>query len=242
MTPPENGSTPDNDNLLSRVSRTEVEIDAGSATLRGSLALPIWARGLVVFAHGSDSSRESPRNRFVAEHLNLGRLGTLLLDLLTPEEEAPDIRTTAEHRFDVGLLANRLTAAIDWISRWRDLARLPMGLFGASTDTAAALVTAARRPALVRAVVSHGGNPDLAGDALQKIVAPTLLIVGSNDERIIELSQRAASHLLAPHEIEIVRGATHLFEEPGTLERVTGLAAAWFKSYLGLAAQPLTRA
>jgi dienelactone hydrolase len=201
-------------------------------SLDADFVVPADPRGLVVFAHGSGSSRRSPRNRLVASGLQQGGFGTLLLDLLTKREEAIDDQT-AELRFDIGLLAERLTAAIDWtatIGSTTDLAPtgLPVGLFGASTGAAAALVAAADRPDIVRAVVSRGGRPDLATAALPKVAAPTLLIVGGADPEVLELNRQALDMLRVEKRLEIVEGATHLFEEPGALERVAGLAGDWF--------------
>ncbi|MEX2325369.1 MAG: alpha/beta family hydrolase [Gemmatimonadaceae bacterium] len=204
-----------------------VMVDAGDASLEGTLALPPAARGVVVFAHGSGSSRLSPRNRFVAEALREGGMGTLLLDLLTAREEGIDVYTR-EHRFDIGLLARRLAGAIDWLDAEESTSGLPIGLFGASTGGGAALVTAADQPEKVRAVVSRGGRPDLAGEALPRVRAPTLLIVGERDEQVIELNRQAMARMTAPVQLEIVPGATHLFEEPGTLEQVARLARDWF--------------
>lgn len=204
-----------------------VAVEAAGGSLEGTLALPPGARGVVVFAHGSGSSRHSPRNRFVAEALREGGLGTLLLDLLTPQEEGVDAYTR-EHRFDIGLLARRLAGAIDWLGREESTRALPVGLFGASTGGGAALVTAADYPDTVGAVVSRGGRPDLAGEALSRVTAPTLLIVGERDEQVIALNRLAMSQMTAPVQLEIVLRATHLFEEPGTLEQVARLAREWF--------------
>jgi dienelactone hydrolase len=201
------------------------------AVLAGTLALPAEACGVVAFAHGSGSSRHSPRNRYVAAELNRGKLATLLLDLLTEEEGRLD-ETTHELRFDIPLLATRLEHAIAWLRdepRTRDLS---IGLFGASTGSAAALIAAARRPRDVAAVVSRGGRPDLAAESLRDVEAPTLLIVGGRDEAVIELNREAAERMSAKCRIEIVHGATHLFEEPGTLEEVARLACAWFTEHL----------
>jgi dienelactone hydrolase len=209
-----------------------VSVAAGSATLEGSLAVPDGARGVVLFAHGSGSSRHSPRNRYVAEELRRGGLGTLLVDLLTPEEEAIDDRTRAL-RFDISLLADRLVGAISWLASEERTRDLPVGLFGASTGGGAALVAAARVPDRVGAVVSRGGRPDLAGSDLAYVRAPTLLIVGERDEQVIELNRRAMALMRAPVRLEIVPNATHLFEEPGTLEIVARLAKDWFVRYLG---------
>jgi putative phosphoribosyl transferase len=209
-----------------------VQVPAGPVTLEGNLALPPEAKGVVLFAHGSGSSRHSPRNRFVASELQNAALGTLLLDLLTPGEEAVDAYT-AHLRFDIGLLAARLVAAIDWLSKEPATRGLPVGLFGASTGAAAALVAAAQRPTLVRAVVSRGGRPDLAGEILAHVQAPTLLIVGGNDAPVLRLNGEAFEQLAAPKkELMIIPGATHLFEEPGALEEVARLAAAWFAQHL----------
>jgi putative phosphoribosyl transferase len=186
---------------------------------------------LVVFAHGSGSSRHSPRNRFVAKYLNDRGLATLLFDLLTAEEERLDTHTT-KLRFDAGLLASRLVAVVDWVAQRPQLSRTRLGLFGASTGAAAALLAAAERPGLVQAVVSRGGRPDLADTALPLVLAPTLLIVGGEDGPVIELNEWAAARMAAPHELRAIPGATHLFEEPGTLERVAELAASWFQTYL----------
>jgi dienelactone hydrolase len=206
-------------------------VPVGDATLYGDLALPAAATGIVLFAHGSGSGRHSPRNRQVAATLNEAGLGTLLIDLLTPEEEQVD-RFTAQHRFDIELLAYRLTAAIDWL-RACPGADLGIGLFGASTGAAAALVAAAERPDVVHAVVSRGGRPDLAGPALPRVHAPTLLIVGGADPQVLELNRQALQLLgAAETQLVVVPGATHLFEEPGALEQVAELAASWFARHL----------
>jgi putative phosphoribosyl transferase len=199
--------------------------------IAADLRRPEQALGLVIFAHGSGSSRFSSRNRAVAEFLEQHRYATLLLDLLTRAEEAIDLRT-AEYRFDIGLLSERVVLATDWARQREDLAALPIGYFGASTGAAAALIAAAERPADVGAVVSRGGRPDLAGHALPRVQAPTLLIVGGDDEPVIEMNQSAMRAMRALVNLEIVPGATHLFEEPGTLERVMDLAAGWFARYL----------
>ncbi len=216
---------------MTTTSAQPVEISAGAATLNGDLRLPSHAHGLVVFAHGSGSSRFSSRNRQVAEFLDRRGFGTLLLDLLTPQEEAVDLHT-ARYRFDIERLGPRVSAATDWVRNRADLEALPIGCFGASTGAAAALIAAAERPTLISAVVSRGGRPDLAGRALRRVEAPTLLIVGSNDEPVIEMNRDAMRQMQAHVELEIVPGATHLFEEPGTLEQVEELAAAWFTRYL----------
>ena len=206
-------------------------VELADVALNGDLSLPADARGLVVFAHGSGSSRHSSRNRAVAEALHQGRLGTLLLDLLTEHEERSD-EVTAEFRFDIPLLGERVIAAVDWTAAHEPTSPLPLGLFGASTGAAAALIAAAKRPKKVRAVVSRGGRPDLAADALEAVQAPTLLIVGGNDEPVIELNEQAKRRMRTIARIEIVPGATHLFEEHGALEQVERLAADWFREYL----------
>jgi pimeloyl-ACP methyl ester carboxylesterase len=208
-----------------------VEVPAGAATLKGDLRVPSGAKGLVIFAHGSGSSRFSRRNRQVAEFLGERRFATLLLDLLTEKEEAVD-EVTAEYRFDIARLGPRVSAAADWAATRPDIGTLPIGCFGASTGAAAALIAAAERPATIVAVVSRGGRPDLAGEALARLKAPTLLIVGGYDEPVIDLNRQAMRQMHAHVELEIVPGATHLFEEPGTLEQVADLAANWFARYL----------
>jgi dienelactone hydrolase len=208
-----------------------VRIPTDGVGLEGTLRLPATARGVVAFAHGSGSSRFSPRNQFVAGVLEQAGLATLLMDLLTPGEEAVDQRTR-HLRFDIGLLAERLVAAVDWLSQQPDTRHLAAGLFGASTGAGAALVAAAERPDLVKAIVSRGGRPDLAGPALPRVKAPTLLIVGGRDELVIELNRAAFDQLRCEKWLEIVPGATHLFEEPGTLEEVARLARDWFVQYL----------
>ena len=208
-----------------------VQLAAGGVTLEGTLSIPDDARGVVLFAHGSGSSRHSPRNRFVAEELRKGGLATLLVDLLTAEEEAVDLRTR-ELRFDIGLLAERLVGAIDWLAELPETRRSRVGLFGASTGAGAALVAAAERPRAVAAVVSRGGRPDLAGDALPLVRTPTLLVVGEYDEPVVELNERAMAQMRAPASLVVVPRATHLFEEPGALERVADLARDWFTRYL----------
>ncbi len=208
-------------------AETEVEVLAGSHVLAGTLVVPDAATGLVLFAHGSGSSRLSPRNRFVAETLNRAGIATLLFDLLT-DTEATDRRNV----FDIGLLGQRLVAATGWC-RTRDLPE-PIGYFGASTGAAAALLAAAELGPAIGAVVSRGGRPDLAGARLSAVRAPTLLIVGSDDHEVLELNRRAAARLArCEHRLVVVPGATHLFEEPGTLERAADLAAEWFGAYLG---------
>ena len=210
---------------------TTVTVPAGAVTVEGSFAMPEGADGIILVAHGSGSSRHSPRNRYVAEELRFGGFGTLLLDLLTPEEEAVDERTR-ELRFDIELLAGRLVAAMRWLLEDDATRGLPIGLFGASTGAGAALVAAAREPERVGGVVSRGGRPDLAASALPNVQAPTLLIVGSRDEPVIELNEQAQAQMTAPVELVIVRRATHLFEEPGTLEEVARLTRDWFVRHL----------
>jgi dienelactone hydrolase len=209
-----------------------VSIPIGEIALEGDLNIPPRAIGVVVFAHGSGSSRFSSRNRFVASVLEQAGLATLLMDLLTRDEEVVD-QLTAHLRFDIELLAERLVAATDWLTGQVDTSQLPIGYFGASTGAAAALVAAAERPEVVKAIVSRGGRPDLAGPALSRVRAPTLLIVGSRDELVIELNRAALKELRSEKRLEIVPGATHLFEEPGTLEEVGRLARDWFVRYLG---------
>jgi len=210
---------------------TELQIPAGRALLSGSLTIPDNSTGLVLFAHGSGSSRHSPRNHFVARTLNRAALGTLLFDLLTPEEEALDIQTR-EHRFNISLLAERLVRATKWARHHEQTHHLQIGYFGSSTGGAAALVAAAELPDDAGAVVSRGGRPDLAGDALPTVQAPTLLIVGGNDDIVIELNEMARDQMRCEVKLEIIPGATHLFEEPGALEQVAKLASDWFSLYL----------
>jgi|SRR5687767_9979965 len=208
-----------------------IVIPVEGGQIGADLRVPGRAAGLVIFAHGSGSSRFSSRNRAVAEFLESNRFGTLLLDLLTREEESVDVYTR-EHRFDIDLLGRRVVLATDWAQERPDLQQLPIGYFGASTGAAAALIGAAARPSVVRAVVSRGGRPDLAGDALPRVQAPTLLIVGGDDEPVIEMNREAMSQMQSAVELEIVPGATHLFEEPGTLEQVMDLASDWFQRHL----------
>jgi putative phosphoribosyl transferase len=210
---------------------SDVQIPAEHAVLSGTLTIPENAAALVLFAHGSGSSRHSPRNQFVARTLNRARLGTLLFDLLTPEEEALDIHTR-EHRFNIGLLAERLVHATNWATQQDQIRDVRIGYFGSSTGGAAALVAAAELPQDVGAVVSRGGRPDLAGDALPKVQAPTLLIVGGNDDIVIELNEMARDQMRCEVKLEIIPGATHLFEEPGALEKVAKLASDWFSLHL----------
>jgi pimeloyl-ACP methyl ester carboxylesterase len=219
-----------------RVER-EVAIRAGSATLSGSVSVPENARGIVLFAHGSGSSRHSPRNVFVARALQDAALGTLLFDLLTSAEENIDLYTR-EHRFDIALLAERMVDATHWLDTQPELRDLDVGYFGASTGSAAALVAAAQLGDRVGAIVSRGGRPDLAGPALPHVTAPTLLIVGGNDGIVIDLNRRAYEQLRCEKDLVIVPGASHLFEEPGTLETVATLAADWFTRHLGRKSAP----
>ena len=218
-------------NVVSERDEGLVRISTGAIALEGNLIIPQSASGVVVFAHGSGSSRFSVRNRAVAQSLREAGIGTLLMDLLTQQEELVDTRT-AHLRFDIELLADRLVAATQWLARQPHTERLKVGLFGASTGGAAALVAAARVPDRIAAVVSRGGRPDLAGPALAHVQAPTLLVVGGNDQLVIGMNRQAAEQMNAPHTIEIVPGAGHLFEEPGALEEVARLASDWFRKYL----------
>ncbi|HLI39658.1 MAG TPA: dienelactone hydrolase family protein [Streptosporangiaceae bacterium] len=211
-----------------------VTVEAGDAAVAGDLAVPGQPAGMVLFAHGSGSSRHSPRNRAVARGLQAAGLGTLLFDLLTPEEERIDSET-AEFRFDIGLLTRRLAGAIDWLAGVPQVSGLPVGLFGASTGAAAALAAAAARAARAGAVVSRGGRPDLAGPSLGQVRAPVLLIVGGLDTQVLELNEAARRRLRARSELRVVPGASHLFEEPGALDQVTALAADWFREHLAAA-------
>ena len=216
----------DDDNLERTVS-----IQAGAVTLEGTMGVPARAQGIILFAHGSGSSRFSPRNRFVARVFRDAGLGTLLLDLLSRSEEDVD-EVTRHYRFDIAMLADRLVAAIDWLQREPETSELPVGLFGASTGGGAALVAAAKKPDRVNAVVSRGGRPDLAGDALPRVEAPALLIVGGRDDVVISLNEQARGAMTGEVRLEIVPGATHLFEERGALEQVASLARDWFLSHL----------
>jgi len=215
----------------SRKGQQSVRVPIGPATLEGNLDVPPDASGVVLFAHGSGSSRHSPRNRFVAEMLHARGLATLLVDLLTPEEEVADARR-AHLRFDIGLLAERLIRATDWLAEAANTRGLKVGYFGASTGGGAALVAAAERADAVGAVVSRGGRPDLAGPALPRVKAPTLLIVGGNDVPVIGMNEEALAELRCEKRLEIVPGASHLFEEPGTLDEVASLAGRWFRDHL----------
>ncbi len=210
--------------------KKSVVIALRETSLHGDLTLPTQGEGLVIFAHGSGSSRHSPRNRFVAEQLNTAGLGTLLMDLLTQDEEGVD-DVTRELRFDIGLLAWRVAQVVRWAKNQTELAEAKIGLFGSSTGAAAALMAAADSND-VAAVVSRGGRPDLAGDALRRVACPTLLIVGGFDDVVIGLNEDAKARMVCPAELVIVSGATHLFEEAGTLEQVAELASAWFVRYL----------
>jgi putative phosphoribosyl transferase len=215
-----------------------VSIPAGSVQLEGTLAVPKDAQGIVLFAHGSGSSRYSPRNRYVAKALQDATLATLLIDLLTLEEEQID-RQTSQHRFDIALLAERLIAATDWLTQSPDTKHLGIGYFGASTGAGAALVAAAQRPNTVQAIVSRGGRVDLAGtDILGQIQAPTLMIAGGYDFLIVMTNRDAIAQIPGEKRLEIVPEATHLFEEPGALEEVARLASEWFQEHLALAKIP----
>jgi dienelactone hydrolase len=208
-----------------------VVIPVPGGHIGADLRIPPNARGTVLFAHGSGSSRFSNRNRAVAGHLQDAGFATLLIDLLTRDEESVDVYTR-EFRFDIERLGARVALATDWTQQRPILQPLPLGFFGASTGAAAALIAAAERPHLTRAVVSRGGRPDLAEDALRRVEAPTLLIVGGEDEPVIGMNREAMRQMTAPATLEIIPGATHLFEEPGTLERVMELATGWFQRYL----------
>jgi len=214
-----------------QAAQKALHIPAGATTLDADLTFPQGASGLVLFAHGSGSSRFSPRNRHVARFLNEGGLATVLADLLTSAEELVDERS-AHLRFDIDMLGDRLIAVTDWLSEQEQTRSLPIGHFGASTGAGAALVAAASRPEKIRAVVSRGGRPDLAGDALPRVRAPTLLIVGGNDGPVIGMNQRALALLGGEKDLVIIPGATHLFEEAGALDQVARLARDWFTRHL----------
>jgi putative phosphoribosyl transferase len=214
-----------------RVEERRVGIPAGAAALEGSLNIPESACGIILFAHGSGSSRHSPRNQLVARMLRAGGLGTLLFDLLTQEEEDMD-KVTGSLRFDIGLLAQRLVHATDWLANNQETRQLKVGYFGSSTGGGAALVAASERPDIIGAVVSRGGRPDLAATALPRVKAPTLLIVGGKDFPVIGMNQEALEQLGTIKRLEIIPGATHLFEEPAALEKVAQLAREWFEHYL----------
>lgn len=218
----------------SRTATVAVRVPVGDQSLPGDIGMPADASGIVLFAHGSGSSRFSPRNQFVARTLERRGLGTLLIDLLSPREEAVD-EQTAQYRFDIPLLARRLVSIVDWMKTQPSTASLPVGLFGASTGGGAALIAAAERPSDIGAVVSRGGRPDLAGAALPRVVAPTLLIVGSRDAPVIEINRAAMRQMKAHVTLEIVPGASHLFEESGALAHVAELAGGWFEHYLQVA-------
>ena len=214
-------------NLNSRL----IYIPVGRAEIQGDLHIPEKSTSIVVFAHGSGSSRQSPRNKYVADVLNDAGIATLLIDLLTTDEELIDFQT-ARLRFDIDLLADRLTTVTHWLRGQSATDKLHLGYFGASTGAAAALVAAGREPQLVEAIVSRGGRPDLAGSWLKKVQAPTLLIVGGNDKVVVELNYQAAAELKPEHRLEIIPNAGHLFEEPGALEQVAALARDWFDEHL----------
>ena len=213
------------------IRETPIQLSLGKVTLEGDLAIPADAKGIALFAHGSGSSRLSSRNRFVAHYLQNQGLATLLFDLLTRDEEEID-QYNMKLRFDIGLLAGRLSFATAWITAQKETKNLAIGYFGASTGGAAALIAETMNPGVVKAVVSRGGRPDLAGRALGQVQAPTLLIVGGHDEQVIQLNEQAMEQLRAVKKLVIVPGATHLFEEPGTLEAVAKLAGDWFLKYL----------
>ena len=217
--------------MTAQLETSAIRIPIGRGTwLNADIATPADAKGLVLFAHGSGSGRHSPRNRYVASELNFLQMATVLADLLTDEEERIDDRTGAL-RFDIPLLTNRLVQMVDWATTYEPIATLPIGVFGASTGAAAALDAAALRPGIIRAVVSRGGRPDLA-TRLDKVDAATLLIVGGNDTTVLEMNSAASRLLTCTRRIEVIPGATHLFEEPGTLEAVASAAGAWFRQYL----------
>ncbi len=211
--------------------QNEVQILSGEVMISGNLEVPEGATGIVLFAHGSGSSRFSPRNTYVARLMNKEKIATLLIDLLTAEEEAVD-EYTGQFRFDIGLLAERLLDATSWLEKNSEAQQLAVGYFGASTGAAAALIAAARLPEEVKAVVSRGGRPDMAESYLPKVKAPTMIIVGGDDREVLELNKQAFVRLCAEKRLEVVPGATHLFEEPGKLEKVAELAIAWFGKFL----------
>jgi putative phosphoribosyl transferase len=214
------------------VEENLVRIPAGKVTINGNLTVPRRAKGIVLFAHGSGSGRFSPRNTRVAREINKAGIATLLIDLLTQEEEEID-ESTGEFRFDIDLLAQRLIHATEWLKKNPDTKALAVGYFGASTGAAAALIAAAKLPEQVKAVVSRGGRPDLAGEYLSKVKAPTLLIVGGDDTDVLELNREASKEIKSDKKLVVVPGATHLFEEPGKLEEVSRLAISWFSKHLG---------
>ncbi|MEU4695335.1 alpha/beta family hydrolase [Actinoplanes sp. NPDC023714] len=211
--------------------KTQERIDAGGVLLDGDLALPEHPSGLIIFAHGSGSSRHSPRNQIVATELHEYGLATLLTDLLTTEEEVADART-GHLRFDIGLLADRVIAVVDWARNHPPTAALPIGLFGASTGGGAALVAAAARPEAVRAVVSRGGRPDLAGPALLEVRSPTMFLVGEKDAEVLDLNEQARNTMRISAELRVIAGATHLFSEPGALDQVAEEAAGFFQMHV----------
>ena len=219
------------DTLTSLRHDMDVLIPLGGLTLEGFLSVPQHAEGIVLFAHGSGSSRHSPRNRFVAEQLYHRGFATLLTDLLTSAEEKAE-EETRHLRFDIGLLADRLAGTVEWVGNHAKIGHKPLGLFGASTGAASALVVASKLPEKIKAVVSRGGRPDLAGECLGKVEAPALLIVGGNDREVLRLNKTALAQLNHRSRLEIILEATHLFEEPGALEKVAALAASWFEEHL----------
>jgi putative phosphoribosyl transferase len=216
---------------MTALKTTAIRIPAGGVLLNADMALPARAEAIIAFAHGSGSGRHSIRNRYVAETLNGYGFATLLADLLTEEEEIIDLRT-GQLRFDIPMLADRLVDIAAWLQSAPQMKHLKIGWFGASTGAGAALIAAARRPENIIAVVSRGGRPDLAGDYLSEVMAPVLLIVGENDPQVLDLNKRALARLNVPSKLEIVPNATHLFEEPGTLEAAALLAAQWFQAHL----------
>jgi putative phosphoribosyl transferase len=219
------------DSAPNKSSKQSIIIPLGNISLGGDLCVPPAATGLIIFAHGSGSSRFSPRNRYVAEFLNREKQATLLFDLLTTQEEEVDI-FTRRLRFDIELLAMRMRLTTEWLKEFSSTRALNIGYFGASTGAAAALIAAAELPTIVKAIVSRGGRPDLAGSALRQVKAPTLLIVGSNDPEVLELNNEAAKSMTTEKKVVVIAGATHLFEESGTLEKAATIASDWFKQYL----------
>lgn len=217
--------------MTGTVSERAVAINLGECLLRGDLRIPAEACGIVLFAHGSGSGRLSPRNLYVAEHLNRKRLATLLMDLLTEEEEKED-RVTGRLRFDIGLLSDRLSAATNWLKLDDQVRGLPVGYFGASTGAAAALIASTLHPSVVRAIVSRGGRADMAGPALKNVQAPTLLIVGGEDTTVVELNRMAMEEMVNEPQLQVLPAAGHLFEEPGKLDEVSELAGDWFVRHL----------
>jgi putative phosphoribosyl transferase len=226
--------------MATQATHEPVTVNVGTVVVNGDLRVPSQAAGIVIFAHGSGSSRFSRRNRAVASVLEDAGFATLLLDLLTQDEELVDERTRG-YRFDIDLLGRRVTGAVDWAQTRSDLQDLPVALFGASTGAAAALIAAAARPSIVRAVISRGGRPDLAAEVLPAVQPPTLLIVGGDDEPVIEFNREAMRRMRTPVELKIIPGATHLFEEPGALEQVARLAAHWCRRHLGVTTELKSR-